>query len=55
MVILIDRKISKYNHICFLSAHCFPTNDNYLKTLFLNFNNDTIALFSRPLIFGLTL
>ena len=35
--------ISKYNHICFLSAHCFPINDNYLRTLFLNFNNDTVA------------
>ena len=42
--------ISKYNHICFLSAHCFPTNDNYLRTLLLNFNDDTVAgVYSKQL------
>lgn len=42
--------ISKYNHICFLSAHCFPINDNYLRTLFLNFKDDTVAgVYSKQL------
>ena len=42
--------ISKYNHICFLSAHCFPTNDNYLRTLLLNFNDNTVAgVYSKQL------
>ena len=42
--------ISKYNHICFLSAHCFPINDNYLRTLLLNFNDDTVAgVYSKQL------
>jgi len=36
----IGIKNSKYDYICFLSAHCYPINDNYLRTLLLNFNQD---------------
>lgn len=46
----IGVKKAKYNYICSLSAHCYPTNDNFLMMLLNDFGDDRIAgVYARQL------
>jgi len=46
----IGIKKAKFNYICNLSAHCFPTKTTYLKTMVDNFNHNRIAgVYSKQL------
>lgn len=38
---------SKYKYICSLSAHCFPTNDNFLLTMYNNFDDRVAGVYSK--------
>ena len=46
----IGVKKAKYNYICSLSAHCYPTTDNFLMKLLNDFDDDRIAgVYARQL------
>ncbi len=41
---------AKFKYICNLSAHCFPTDENFLKTMVDNFDNNRVAgVYSKQL------
>lgn len=41
---------AKYNYICNISAHCFPTSNNYLEIMLNNFDHNRIAgVYSKQL------
>ena len=41
---------AQYNYVCNLSAHCFPTNKNYLEVMVNNFDRTRIAgVYSKQL------
>ena len=43
-------KKAKFNYICCLSAHCFPTDNNFLKIMVDNFDRNRIAgVYSKQL------